>query len=357
MTTTWPPAPLARRELVALSVLALPLLATACSRPSGAARAAPAATPATAPSTAPAGLVSVVYAGSLVNAMEHGIGPAFAKATGLHYEGEGKGSVALVNLIKDHLRTPDVFISADPSVNAGLMGSANGDFLRWYLTMARTELVIAWSPRSRFAADFLKARSGAVPWFRVLQEPGLRFGRTDPRLDPKGYRTIWLFELAEIADHQTGLRAAVLGSDENPDQIFPEEQLVARLEAGQLDAGVFYLNEAVEQQLPYLRLPPAINQGDPSLAATYARVSYTDPRGHTIRGSPIVYTIAALRTAPNPAGALRFVQFVLGPSGQAILHDHGLLSTPVLAGGHASALPPPLRSLVTGSIETGATHG
>lgn len=57
--------------------------------------------------------VSVLYAGSLVNLMEKKVGPDFTQATGYPYEGEGKGSTALANEIKGHLRTPDIFISAD----------------------------------------------------------------------------------------------------------------------------------------------------------------------------------------------------------------------------------------------------
>ena len=39
-----------------------------------------------------AGTVNVLYAGSLVNLMEHGIGPAFDKATGDQFQGYAGGS-------------------------------------------------------------------------------------------------------------------------------------------------------------------------------------------------------------------------------------------------------------------------
>src|SRR5713226_997368 len=57
------------------------------------------------------GTVLVLYAGSLVATMENGLGPAFGRTLGYEFQGEGKGSLALANEIKDKLRQPDVFIS------------------------------------------------------------------------------------------------------------------------------------------------------------------------------------------------------------------------------------------------------
>jgi len=132
------------------------------------------------PAAFAAGKVSVLYAGSLVNLMEHGIGPAFEKASGDSFQGYAAGSTGLANQIKGKLRQGDVFISANPKVNDSLMGSANGDWVSWYITFAQSPLVIGYNPSSKFAAD-LKSK----PWYQVLQEPGIRIGRTDAKLDPK----------------------------------------------------------------------------------------------------------------------------------------------------------------------------
>ncbi len=63
----------------------------------------------------------MLYAGSLVNLMEHGIGPAFDKASGDTFQGYAGGSSGLANQIKGKLRQGDVFVSASPKVNDGLM--------------------------------------------------------------------------------------------------------------------------------------------------------------------------------------------------------------------------------------------
>jgi len=139
--------------------------------------------------TAGAGTVNVLYAGSLVNLMEHGIGPAFDKAAGVSFRGYAGGSNKLANEIKGKLVPGDVFISANPKVNDDLMGAANGGWVDWYVTFAQSPLVIGYNPSSRFAAD-LKSK----PWYEVLQEPGIRIGRTDPKLDPKGKLTLELLK-------------------------------------------------------------------------------------------------------------------------------------------------------------------
>src|SRR5262249_28012713 len=52
------------------------------------------------------GTVNVAYAGSLVNLMEHKVGPAFDTATGYTFQGKGAGSTALANQIKSQLIHP-----------------------------------------------------------------------------------------------------------------------------------------------------------------------------------------------------------------------------------------------------------
>jgi len=296
------------------------------------------------------GNVSVLYAGSLVSIMEHQISPAFDKATGYTFQGEGKGSIALANEITGHLRTPDIFISADPKVNGLLMGAANGNYVSWYLTLARTELVIGYNPNSKFAADFQAAASGSKPWYQVLEEPGVRLGRTDPELDPKGVSTILMFDLAQTYYNQPGLEQKILGADENASQVFPEETLVARLGAGQLDAGIFYLNEAKAAHLPYITLPDQVNQGNPAYASTYATVHWTDPKTKKVHtGAPILYTITIPSTSKNQAGAIAFVKFMLSSQGQSILQTDGVLSTPVKLTGEASVVPQQLQQYIQSS--------
>ena len=199
-----------------------------------------------------AGTVNVLYAGSLVNLMEHGIGPAFDHAEGADFRGYAGGSNKLAQEIKGKLVPGDVFISANPKINADLMGAANGGWVDWYVTFAQSPLVIGYNPSSRFAAD-LKTK----PWYEVLQEPGIRIGRTDPKLDPKGRLTLELLKKAAAVYKIPDLSKAVLGAPENPAQVLPEESLVGRLQSGQIDVGFFYSTETTDLKIPAVTLPAA----------------------------------------------------------------------------------------------------
>ncbi len=64
------------------------------------------------------GSVTTLFAGSLVDYMEHDLGPAFAKSSGYGFEGFGGGSTELANEIKGGVRHGDVFVSASAAADA-----------------------------------------------------------------------------------------------------------------------------------------------------------------------------------------------------------------------------------------------
>ena len=293
--------------------------------------------------------VSVLYAGSLATVMENGLGPAFAKATGNEYQGEAQGSLGAARMIRDGLRRPDVFISADPSVNEKvLMGSNNQNLVTWFLTLASSQLVLAYNSNSKFADRFQAAEAGTVPWYEVLKTPGLRFGRGDPRTDPKGYRTLFLFELAGKHYQRPDL-PGLLGDAINPAQVFPETVLLARVQSGQFDAGIFYKHEVIAHKLPFVSFPPEINLGDPKFSAQYAQASYTIPSGERVTGAPILFTITIPKAVQHPATAEALVRFLL--SSDELLKSFGLGSVEHRIGGDSNEVPPELRSLTSGRYE------
>ena len=251
-------------------------------------------TSAAAPITA-SGKVQILYAGSLANLMEHDIGPAFAKASGATYEGTGAGSTALVTEIKGKVKQADVFISASTDANTGLMGASNGGWEDWYATFATAPLVIGYNPNSKFAAD-IKSK----PWQQVITESGFLMGSTDPKLDPKGKLAAQALTTANIPS------SAV--------QVFPEEQLVGRLQAGQLDAGFFYSSEAAEIGIPTIPLGSAYK-----LKATY--------------------TVSVLNNAPNAAGGIAFVRYLFSNPGITLMKKHGLQLQPITVTGTKADVP------------------
>jgi molybdate/tungstate transport system substrate-binding protein len=295
--------------------------------------------------------VSVLYAGSLATVMENGVGPAFTKATGnqYQYQGEAQGSLAAARMIRDRLRSPDVFISADPSVNESvLMGSKNGEHVTWFLTLASSQLVLAYNPESKFAAKFQEASAGTIPWYEVLKTPGLRFGRGDPRTDPKGYRTLFLFDLAGKHYNRPDL-PGLIGDPINPEQVFPEIVLLARVQSGQFDAGIFYKHEVVAHKLPFVSFPPEISLGDPKLSAFYAQATYTTPSGEHVIGAPILFTITIPKTVRNKTAAEAFVRFLL--SSNDLLKEFGFGIVDHRFGGDIMQIPTELRGFSSGKYE------
>ncbi len=263
--------------------------------------------------------VNVLYAGSLVNLMEHGIDASFQQATGETFRGFAGGSNALANQIKGKLRQGDVFVSANPKVDSNLMGPANGSWVSWYISFAESPLMIGYNASSKFAADFK-----TKPWYEVLTEPGIRIGRTDSKLDPKGALTLQFMASAEQFYHRPGFSQQVLGAPENPAQVLPEETLVGRIQSGQLDAGFFYSTEITDARIPSVTLPAEI-------------------------APKAVYTVTILRDAPHESGARRFVAFLLGSRGQQILKQHGLALRKPSVSGEVSSVPPDIRALATGT--------
>ena len=178
------------RKAAVVALLCIPLAAAGCSSSSsssaasgGASSTSAAGSPSASASSSATGSgpVNVLYAGSLVDLMQKQVGPAFQTATGYSVTGFSAGSKDLAAEIKGKVHQGDVFISASPKVNATLEGAANGDWVSWYGTFATSALVIGYNPKSKFAND-LKT----MPWYKVITEPGLKLGFTDPATDPKG---------------------------------------------------------------------------------------------------------------------------------------------------------------------------
>lgn len=236
-------------------------------------------------------IVTVLYAGSLVTPMEGPIKTALQQH-GIDFRGQPGGSKELANLIIAGVRSPDVFISVDPKLVAKL-----GNRVASATQFAGTSLGIAWAPHSRFASLFDSVLARQTTLRQALLRPGLNIGRTDPKLDPKGAYTIegvtmWLGHDGE---------RRLLGSDENPAQIFPEEDLLARLDTGQVDVGFFYQTEAVARGYHFIALP-----------------------GGAALTDRITYTLAVMRAAPHPQAAQSFAAFILTGDGKAILERAGL---------------------------------
>jgi molybdate/tungstate transport system substrate-binding protein len=289
--------------------------------------------------------VSVMYAGSLVNIFENEIKSVFQNLTGYNFIGEGKGSVQISNMILDGFRKSDVFLSADTTPIERLINHTPS-LANWLVKFGSAELVIAYNPQSPFASDLVKASHGEIPWYQVLGKEGLKFGRTDPELDPKGYYTVIAAKLANIYYNDSTIKDKILGEDRNKEQIFPEEILKSILDSGQIDATAAYKHEAIAKGLPYITLPAQINLSEPNYTNFYNKIFYKLGSGETISGNSIFFSFTIPNTVENIEGAVSFVKFLLSENGKKILEQVGLSPIKPILQGDIHQLKPEILSLV-----------
>src|SRR5262249_52672185 len=264
--------------------------------------------------------LQVAYAGSMGSLMDGGIKPAVAKALNAELQGRAQGSTGLANLIVAGSIRPDVFISVTPGPMRTVLKAGKAQKA---VPVARTEMVIAYSPKSQYAPLLAKAdEPGTKPWWQILESRGVRFGRTDPNTDPQGLNIIFTMQLAEAYYQQPGLTNKILGPLINPQQIFQEPQVMARLQAGQLDASSAYKTQPTALGLPFVELPKEINLGDASRESQYKKAA-VNLNGRTLHPSPLVFYAAALKDAPQPELANRFIAWLQGQNAKTIFsHYH-----------------------------------
>ena len=259
--------------------------------------------------------VDIAYAGSMSSVMEGPVKTAAARTLKLDFHGRAQGSSALAQLIVGGGIRPDVFVPITPGPMQIVIRAGKAEVAR---PIARTEMVIAYSPRSRFAPEFDAAARGSGNWWEILQKPGLRFGRTDPVTDPQGRNIIFTVMLASKLYKRPDLATRILGSALNARQIFSEPTVQARLQSGQLDAASAYRSQPPAFKLQYLTLPQEINLSGENVHAHHPEISLT-VGGKTYVPEPLIYYAAALKDAPNPKGAGAFVDWLRGGEAQDIL--------------------------------------
>jgi len=259
----------------------------------------------------------------------------FARRTGALVLEEHGASLELARRITELHRIPDVIALADHEVFPELlMPSATS----WYATFARNRMVVAFTDRSRYASEI-----SAENWRTVVLRPNVALGRTDPVLAPAGYRTLLVYRLAESYYREPGL-AARLGA-QTPARFIRANaaDLAALLGAGELDYIVEYESLARAQHFRMIHLPPEIDLGEQARAPEYAGASVSVAGAHgansTRRGAPILYGVSVPDHARHGDVGIRFLQFLLGAEGRALLRAAQVdaLDTAVFTGARVPA--------------------
>ncbi|MBL5980996.1 molybdenum ABC transporter substrate-binding protein [Petrotoga sp. 8T1HF07.NaAc.6.1] len=233
---------------------------------------------------------------------------------------EAAGSREAVRKVTDLGREADVIGSADYTVIENLMIP---EYTEWYINFANNEMVIMYTEDSRY-----KDEINSDNWYEILLRPDVEYGHSDPNADPCGYRSQIVWKLAEKYYKVDNLYKK-LADNCPPKNVRPKEtDLIALLEAGELDYIFIYKSVALQHRMPYVELPEQINLKSTKYADFYATASF-DVTGKepgemiTQIGQPMVYALTIPNNAPNLQGAIAFIKFVIGPQGRAIMEENG----------------------------------
>jgi molybdate/tungstate transport system substrate-binding protein len=325
--------------------------------------------------------VRLIYAGSLIVPFEK-LAAAFERThPGVTVTTESHGSIQVLRHVTELGGRYDLAVSADQQLIPPLMYARDdphtgAPYASWYCTFATNRMVLAVSPTSPLAGALTSAT-----WYRRLTQPGVRFGLADPRFDAAGYRALMVVQLAEKQyDDPYLFEDMFMGRFTSPITVEPDGgidvihvpeiletrsgsnlvvrgasiELVALLESGDLDCAFEYESVARQHGLDYVRLPAAIDLGEPAHRAGYRKVEvklesqrFASVRP-VFRGDLIRYAFTIPENAPDPSLAREFAAFLLGPDGRRVLAaDHQpLLTPPVLD--NASAAPEEVRRACAG---------
>ena len=263
---------------------------------------------------------------------------AFEKLnTGVTVEREAAGSRTCARKITDLNRPCDVMASADYTVIDNLLFP---DHAQWDIQFATNEMAIMFRPDSP-GADIINGKN----WFSVLLKKGAEYGHSDPNSDPCGYRTMLCWQLAEKFYNRPELYDRLKKGCPQKNVRPKETDLIALLEAGEIDYLFIYRSVCIQHNMPYVSLPAQINLGSFAYADYYQQasveISGKKPGTHIVkRGMPMVYGITVIKNAPHRAMAEKFIAFILGPAGREIMAQSGQQPlVPAVVTGNADELP------------------
>ncbi|MCK4790162.1 MAG: substrate-binding domain-containing protein, partial [Desulfobacteraceae bacterium] len=224
------------------------------------------------------------------------------------------------------------------------------EYAVWNIRFATNQLVLCYTDKSRFANEV-----NADNWYDILGRKGVVWGHSDPNLDPCGYRSLMVLQLAEKHYNKPGLYESLIANRPKENIRSKSVELVSLLKTGHMDYAWEYLSVAVQHELEYVVLPGKINLGNYKNDSFYkqASVKVTGKKPGTWMtrtGKSCTYGITMIKDGPNAKAALAFLEYVLDPDGGLkILREMGqppFVPCRVPTAEMKAMLPPSLQKLV-----------
>ncbi len=204
----------------------------------------------------------------------------------------------------------------------------------WAIAFASDELVLAYSnaslnnPTALAIVDALNQGFAendthlAYLAFMNLTSGRVLVGISNPLTDPAGYRAFLSLEIAGYlyAGNESMFLDRLIANSGNRSATNAAE-LIAPLEAGQLQFLFIYKSAAISHHLKYIELPPQLSLGDPRLSSFYSRFQYTTA-GKTFVGEPIYLFISIPGNSNNSTLAQSAIELLL--RNDSFLASYGL---------------------------------
>ena len=216
---------------LAATAVVLALAAGCGSSSSSSSTSAGASASASSPASSPAasGSLTVFGAGTL-NAPFTAEIAAFEKANpGVTVHSQFGASGDMVKDVTQLGQPDDVLGVADYSLIPKLMSTASKPHAAFYLGFVSNQITFAYTSHSKGASQLTPSN-----WYKVLAEPGVHIGRSNPAADPSGYQVLQMLQLAQGYYHDPGLSAAVLNNSPDSSVAETETSLLAALQSGQI---------------------------------------------------------------------------------------------------------------------------
>jgi len=251
------------------------------------------------------------------------------------------GSVKMVKQVTELHQPADVVAVADYSVIPKYLFGAGGKqrYTDWYLGFAGNAITFVYTPKSKFADQF-----DGSNWYQYLAKPGVQIGRSNPDTDPSGYQTVQMLNLANSFYHEPSLEQKVLANAPRSNIRDTETSLISALQLGQIDYLAIYRSDALQHGFRHIDLPDQINLSNPKYASAYAQgVAHT--KNGSLTGKPIIYALTILNNAEHKDLAEKYVQFILGPEGQAVFKKDGFVQINPAIAKNPAAMPQSLQKI------------
>jgi len=232
-------------------------------------------------------------------------------------------TLLLIRKITELNQNPDaVFVADALAIKERLIP----EYADWYIKFYEDRIVLAYTDKSQYTNE-INSRN----WYKVISRNGVRYGYANPNLAPVGYRTLMVWQLADIYYKEKIGDKNIYDSLKGAcplENIMPDvAELLNLLESLSLDYAFVYESTAKQHNLKYIRLPKEIDLGSDELGEFYkqAKVEVSNKKSaqkEVLAGAPVTFGLTILKGASNAKGAVEFVKFFLGPAGRKILDSN-----------------------------------